>query len=308
MAHIYRTSCLPHQSPHRTPTTILSNIQRIHNDALLPPVPQRVGHILRGALIHHGTHQIQRRVHARRPRIAGNDPQPTESQIRAPRTALPPQITLAEAKTALARMTAPSSLLVALNLFEFALVHHERVFIHVAQIEARIVDNVHFLHDLGAIGGGVGARLLTLFLELDVVVGVPRRRQALQHACAREEEGGGPDGDERAFAHGIIRLHLAEGLDEGDQRGAVVVFEHAFGMAAAGDDEDVDVAQALVRFFVVDVGGDGVALGGRDGFGFGGGQARKGFFAGGLVEGGLQDGERAGVFEEVDAVAFGGGG
>ena len=204
-------------------------------------------------------------------------------------------------------MAVPSFLLVTLNLIQRALIDNKRILVDIPQIEARIVDHINLLHDLRPIRRIIRRRLLTHLLQLDIMIRMPRRRKPLQHARLSTEQAPGTHAQQRPLPDGIILLHLAERLDERDGLFGLLNFalaDDGVGVRAAGDDHDVDVAQGFVGVLVVEVGGDGVALGGLDGFAGGGGEAGEGFLAV-LVGGGLQGLEGPGVFEEVDAVAGG---
>ena len=284
------------------------NVQRIHHHPLPPLIPQVPRDLLRRLLARHRTHHIQRGIQPRRPRIARNHPEPAQPQLRAPRRAILLQIALPPAVAALARDAAPPPLLLAAQHLQIPAVDDERVLLLIPEVEPRVVHHVHLLHDLGAVRRRERRRLLAQLLELDVQLRVRRRGEALQDAGPGEEHGAGTDAQQRALLDRVVLLHVGEGADQLD--GLVVLVDaHDGGGRAAGDDEDVDVAQELVRVLEVHVRGDGVALRGLDGLGRRGGDADEGalvrFF--GFVEGGLQDFERPRIFEEVDAVADVGG-
>jgi len=92
---------------------------------------------------------------------------------------------------------------------------------------------------------------------------VRRRRQPLQHAGLGEEQGAGADAEERALFGRVALLQSAEGADEWEGLGVWGV-EDGFDGRAAGDDQDVVVADVGVRVGVVGVRFDGQGAGGGD--------------------------------------------
>lgn len=97
-------------------------------------------------------------------------------------------------------------------------------------------------------------------------------------------------------------LEFAKGLDEWYGLGGI--FDGLVDVTA-GHDEDVELLEALVSFFEVEVGGNHAALSCGDTLGGGSSGARKRFGGGvaGLLEGGLEDGEGSDVVQGFDAGA-----
>ena len=113
--------------------------------------------------------------------------------------------------------------------------------------------------------------------------------EALEDAGLSEDHGARADGHEGTFFGGVGFLEGGEGADEGDGEGGwgeggVEVR----GRGAAGDDEDVVVAEGGEGVVEVGVCFDGEAGGGGYAWGGGGDGAFEGF---GACVGGLADGD-----------------
>ena len=218
-------------------------------------------------MAHHGPNKIAGRIQPRRHATTRNDPQPAQPQRGPPRIALATPIRIAPGIAPLPRHRGPPRIAIrhgTRGRIQRRLRHDERVLVEVlAQIEARVVDHVSLLHDVGAVAQLAPGRVRAQDLQLGVVVRVRRRRQPLQDAGLREEEAARAHAQERALFGWVFLLHLGEGFDERDGFG---VGGEDVGAAAAGDDEDVVVFDVLVRVRVVHVGFDDEALaGGRAG-------------------------------------------
>ncbi len=119
------------------------------------------------------------------------------------------------------------------------------------------------------LGSAVGGQLVVYWGDLGVrdepddlhfghVIRMRGRRQPAQDTELGEEERARADGHQGTLTRGVLLLQLGEGLDDGE--GLVLGLEHFVG-TAAGDDEDVDLGQALHGLGEVDVGAEGGALG-----------------------------------------------
>ena len=136
------------------------------------------------------------------------------------------------------------------------LAEHERVFLEfLAKVEACIVDNVIFFHDVRLFKVPTSGGFFADVLHLGVVVRVSGGGKSLQQASVGEDERTGADGHEGPLFAGIRLLELGKILNQLDWLGPFG--ENVIYGDAAWNDQDIVFLQIFVSIFKVDVGLDG---------------------------------------------------
>lgn len=243
---IIKTSSIHHLTIDRS----ASHISALHRDALIPAILQHPRDLERRFVRHHGRHQVQAGVQPAGHPPAGDDAQTAQPQRRPAGDRLAPLDRLLPRVAALARdRFAPA--VGALGQDEGVLLDF------LAQVEARVVDDVVFLHHVGLFEVAASGGFFADNLHLGVIVGVRGGGQALQDSGLREDERAGADGHDGALFGGIRLLEFGEGFDEFEGFGFLL--EHIFDRPAAGNDQNIVFLERLVRIFVVDIGLDGQA-------------------------------------------------
>lgn len=128
------------------------------------------------------------------------------------------------------------------------------------QIESRVVDHVSLLHNIRTHREIAGRCVLADCLKTGIVIGVGGGSEALKHALLSEKERANVDGEDGALFGGILLLEL-DVLGE-EIEGLRVVLEDLEDALTAGDDDDIEVLNLVVRILIVHIGLDGEALDG----------------------------------------------
>lgn len=247
-----------------------SNINSLDRNSFIPTILQHPRDLLRALMAHHSRHKVQTRIQSASHAPRRDHPQSAQPQARSPRITLPPLHALLPGITPLPRNTLPPAIR--------PLRQNERILFEViAQIEARVVDDVILLHHIRLLQISPPRRIPTDNLHLRVIIRMRRRREPLQNTRLGKEHTPRADGHERAFLAGVRELEFREGLDEGDGFCGGRGVEDGVDGRPAGDNKDVVVGEVIVGGFVVDVGFYGEAGGGGDALGGGGDGGFEGF-------------------------------
>lgn len=236
---------------------ILSDVDRVNDDTLLPIVLHHAGDLLSSIITDKGADKVQASIDASCDTAACYDTETTKLHVGATSVALTACVALLPGVAALASDTLAAG----------AAVIDVWVLVKVgAEIEACVVDDVALLHDICTLSQIALGNFLAEILEFDEVVWVCSCRHALENALLCQEQTGRADAHECTLALGVLFLSFGIGLDHSEQAiGLGVALEDGFGaFETARDDDYIPLSNALLGLCDIEVCSEGSALGGND--------------------------------------------
>ncbi|KXS95393.1 hypothetical protein AC578_1899 [Pseudocercospora eumusae] len=244
------------------------DINAVNNNALLPVVTHLTSDLVSRFVRDQRSDHVEGAVHAGGDAGGGKDAKATQAQVGTLKDRLAARVAHLQAHASLAGRgwattvreaigafldwaDAASRALAALVLLDLLSVHDVWILVFIlAQVEAKVVDDVAFLDHVTAVGHVTLGRVGADDLELGDVVWVGSGSQAGKDASLSQKERSSADGHEGTLAVWIPLLEFGEGLN--DAQWLALGLDWTF-MVSTWNDQNVNLRQTLHGFVVVDV-------------------------------------------------------